>query len=512
MSNTDGGGALIVGVADDGTLVGTDLDAEWLRLRIYDHSQRMLTVAVGVHFVRGVRLLVLRCPEAIEPIRIDQKVRWRVNTSCVEVDPSTWHERRQIRLGFDWSAQGSSYLPGDVRLAALERARDFLRDSGEDHAQELAEATNEDLLSRLNVVTSDGRLTYAGAITFVGRETPALDYILRETAGGDSLNRIRRGRRSLLEELFDVEQAINSANPIRHLPEGLVSGQIRQLPSRAVREAVVNGCVHRDWLNLDPTLVEHTGSTLVVISPGGFVGGITPQNIITHPSQPRHRSLAELFAALRLGEREGIGFDRMVLDMVRFGYQPPIIEEIPGPHVRAALVARTIDESWMRQISRLDPLRLSRDLNSLLLLKRALEHWWVDVAVAAPLLQRSSLETEAAMEELAQGKANGQPIIEEVAGTPADAPRAWRISEEFLAALHRWDDRVGIRRRSPQRRDVALDYARARGRISSTELASIVKASPPNVGAVLKGLEQEGLLAPGRESRRGPGFFYVPVS
>jgi ATP-dependent DNA helicase RecG len=147
----------------------------------------------------------------------------------------------------------------------------------------------------------------------------------------------------------------------------------------------------------------------------------------------------------------------------------------------------------------------------LLLLKRALEHWWVDVAVAAPLLQRSTLETEAAIEELAHGTTNGQPVIEGIAGTPADAPRAWRISEAFLAALQRWDDRSGVRRRSPQRRDVALDYARARGRISTTELASIVKALPPNVGAVLKGLEQEGLLTPGRENRRGPGFFYVPV-
>jgi ATP-dependent DNA helicase RecG len=74
-----------------------------------------------------------------------------------------------------------------------------------------------------------------------------------------------------------------------------------------------------------------------------------------------------------------------------------------------------------------------------------------------------------------------------------------------------WDARSEFRRRSLQRRDIALDYARARGRISSTELASIFNAAPTNVGTVLKGLKQEGLLTPGRENRRGPGFFYLPV-
>ena len=52
----------------------------------------------------------------------------------------------------------------------------------------------------------------------------------------------------------------------------------------------------------------------------------------------------------------------------------------------------------------------------------------------------------------------------------------------------------------------------ARGRISSTELASIVGAAPPNVGPVLRKLEGQGQLEPGRQVRRGPGFFYRPAA
>ena len=46
MANTPGGGAVIVGIADDGTPIGTSLDAEWLRHRIWELTQRILTVNV----------------------------------------------------------------------------------------------------------------------------------------------------------------------------------------------------------------------------------------------------------------------------------------------------------------------------------------------------------------------------------------------------------------------------------------------------------------------------------
>jgi ATP-dependent DNA helicase RecG len=288
MANTDQGGALIVGAAHDGTLIGTELDVEWLRRRIYEFTQQRLTVVVTETAIGGARLLVLRSPEAVEPVRVNNRISWRVGDACVEIDASTWHDRRMRRVGYDWSAQATGLGPDAVRVAAVERARDFLRDSGESRSVELALLPTADLLSRLNVVTADGRMTNAGAIVFVGRpQDPALDYIRRDVAGGDSTNRVRLVGRGLIEELYEVEQAIRAANPTRHLPDGLVVGQTRRLPDLAVRESIVNGCVHRDWAQPDPTVVEHVGAALVVTSPGGFVGGVTPQNIITHPSQTR---------------------------------------------------------------------------------------------------------------------------------------------------------------------------------------------------------------------------------
>lgn len=510
MANSDGGGALVIGVADDGTVIGTQLDAEWLRRRIYDLTERELTCEVATRTLSGQRVIILRCPEAVEPIRVAGKVKWRVNDSCVEVDAASWHDRRNRRIGYDWSAVSSGHPLAAVRAPALERARDFLRASGEEHALDLAGATDIDLLTRLNVVLPDATLSNAGAVAFVGRDVPAVDYVRRESAGGDSTHRLRPARRGLVEELYDIEQAIRSANPVRHVSDGLVAGQVRQLPEGAVRETIVNGSVHRDWHTTDSTVVEHEGARLVVTSPGGFVGGVNPTNIITYPSQPRNRALAELFAALRVAEREGVGVDRMVREMVRHGHPAPVIEEIGGPRVRAVLVGDLVDQGWVRFVGQVHPAHRT-DLNSLLLLRRLVDRTWVDQNVAAPVLQRTSLEAAASLRALESATVAGGPVLTEVAGVPADGDPAWRLSAHAVAVLTAADRATGQRRRPPSRSDIATDWARHRGRISTTELGSIVGASPTNVGGVLKDLERAGVLAPGRDTRRGAGFFYVPA-
>lgn len=512
MANTPLGGYLVVGAADDGALIGTDLDVEWLRHRIYELTDRRLTVAASERTVGGVRLLALLCPEAVEPIRMSGRINWRVGTNCVEVDASTWHQRHLQRMGWDWSDQPSGLPASAARSSALERARWYLKSSGEEHAAGLAALDDRDLLGRLNVVNGDGVLSNAGVVAFVGRDVPAVDYIRRDRAGGDSVTRVRESNRGLIEDLYDVEQAIRAANPLRHLPSGFATGQMNVLPPLAIREAIVNGCVHRDWQSANPTLVEHVGPTLVVTSPGGFVGGVTPANIITHPSEPRNRALAELFARLRVAEREGVGFDRMVRDMIRLGHEPPIIEEVDGPQVRAVLLGNLVDEGWIRFLSRIEPDVHNSDLNSLLLLRRLADHRWADELVSAPLLQRNPVEARAALSELSRATIQHAHLTEPVDGTPDQAPPAWHLSAAALAELAEADKAAGYRRQQPDRRAIARDWAISRGRISTTELASIVGASATNVGSVLKRLEADGTLRPGRDGRQGAGFFYVPAT
>lgn len=509
MANTPGGGALILGAADDGDLIGTELDVEWLRHRVYELTGRALTISATPVDVRGVRLLVITSPEAIEPIRFNHRITWRVGDHCVEVDAATWHHRRMLQMRFDWSAQESNTPSTAAREGAVDIARDFLRASGESHAQELVSLPTPELLRRLNVVTADGYLTNAGVIAFVGRGDAALDYIRRDYAGADSRARVRSDQRSVLEELQEVLINVAANTATQHLRRGAVEGQVKEIPERAAREAIVNGLAHREWSLKQPTVLEHIGRTLRVTSPGGFFGGVNPDNIITHPSESRNPALTELFARIRVAEREGVGVDRMVAEMLRLGHEPPEIVEIDGPYVRTALVGEAADLAWIEWLSRLQPADTARDLNALLLLRRLVRESWVDISVAARELQLDERETAGALRQLSGVTMAGGPVLRPVALGTDELPPSWALSSDARQALEELDKMQGHLRTWPNRRRVATTYARVRGRISTTELATIVGAHFTNVGGVLKELESNGILKPSRANRRGPGFYYV---
>lgn len=269
---------------------------------------------------------------------------------------------------------------------------------------------------------------------------------------------------------------------------------------------------HREWGIAEPTVIEHVGRTLRVTSPGGFVGGVNEHNIITHPSRSRNRALAELLAALRVAEREGIGVDRMMRDMVAVGHQPPDIREIAGPYVRASLIGENLDVSWLLWLRFIEPRDERDDLNSLLLLRHLVLVGWIDASTAAPLVQLTIEEARGAIGRLATATLAGGPVIERTAGVPPNAEPAWHLSTEAVGHLQRIDKDYDRTRTWPARDEIAASYAATRGRISSTELGSLVGASATNVGGVLKRLEDQGILTPSRPNRRGQGFFYAAVS
>lgn len=507
LANTAGGGAVILGVADDGARIGTNLDPEWVRHRIWQLTEQKLTVTVREAQLDGSRILVLTTHEAIEPIRYSGKLTWRVDDNCVEVDATTWHSGKLQRSGVDWSAMPSGHTLGDVSAAAIEIARRYLHAAGDEAALDLASASDADLLRRLHLVDGEGRLTNAGSLLFIETPGVGIDYIRRDVPGGDSTSRVRSAR-PLLEQVWEVDQASQASNRMVHVPEGFAHGQLRAIPARAAREAIVNGVVHRDWLSPLPTTVEHVGDTLTVTSPGGFIGGIAPSNIITHPAVPRYRSLAEAMASLRLAEREGIGVDRMVRDMLAIGRPEPEISEADGPYVRVGLVGGEPDTQVVDFLTHLEPTAAGTDVDVLLLIDHLSRQGWVDVETAGPVLQRPPGETDAAISRLADAKVDGAPVITPVKGTPAGRPTAYRLGDAARAKLA---ERVNHLDTADGRTALILGWARSRGRVSTTEFADMTGLSVPYVGSLLTALEDEGLLSPGRANKLGRGFFYVPT-
>ena len=507
-----GGGAIVLGVADSGEVIGTELGVDWLRHRIYELTDHKLTVSAAALELRGGRVLELVAPAALEPIRFRSKIRHRVGQHCVEIDAATWADGHRLRLGYDWSAQPSGRTLADVRAGALEVARDFLRASGEAAAADLVTADDHDLVRRLNLSDDQNRLVNAGALLLCGGD-PMIDYRRREVAGGDAITRVQVAGRSLLEQFSQAMDAVRLHNPRVELEKGWIRGQTYRVPDLAAREALVNGITHRDWQSPAATEVEHVGDRYTVTSPGGFIGGVRPDNIITHPSAPRYPRLAQALATLRIAERQGIGVDRMHREMLYLGLAAPVIEQLPGPAVRTTLIGGPPMGIWRSFLASLEPPSAGDDLDFLLVLDLAARAGWVTGPTAARAVQRSEPETNDILARLTQVHLQGTalPVLVGVDGDPGAGREpyaaAWQLEHGVVARILRTGS---DRHRPPSRLSLLSAYAQERGRISSTEAASLLDTSASTARSLLDELERDGVLRPGREQRRGRGFFYVP--
>ena len=215
----------------------------------------------------------------------------------------------------------------------------------------------------------------------------------------------------LITQVDEVIRAAGGFIRVAHVrtgPSGAVHLRRRALPVIAAREAIVNGVVHRDWHSPDPTLVEHIDNMLIVSSPGGFIGGITTENIITHPPAPRYRSLAMAMAKLGLGRARGDRYrPGWWAPCSASGLRRPVITEINGPYVRVTLAGGHPDRETVDFLASVEPAALAGDVEVLMLLDLLCRRGWVDALTAAPDLQRRPSEMDERLDRLRQVHQDG---------------------------------------------------------------------------------------------------------
>ena len=501
MANTAGGGALVVGVDDrTGDIIGADTDPDWLRTRIYQLTGGRLAVNLRVAELRGRQILVVIVPQAVEPVPFKGRYTHRQGKHCVPVTNTELLQGIFSGMAADPSYQRSSIPLDDISP----RTQAVLRDLSARVDSTKASLPLRDLLVRLGLVFENSDyLNEAGRILLATRQRPSLDYTYRHVPGGPSSIRIHDHGRSLLEEIDLVEAAAKANNPVVEIITGFGVHRVRAIPQRSLREAILNGVCHRDWTHPDPTVVEHIGYQLRVTSPGGFVRGITADNIITHPSVPRYRTLTNAVRQLGLIEQEGVGVDRMVADLIRIGCNPPLIELIEDPSVQVILSGGRPDEDRYRLFGELQPRGASDDVDAALLIWRASHPGtpFLTAASCAALLQRTRHDAENAIRRVADYKLADLTNLFVAIPTPDGTPSAWQLSRTARDAL-----RV-LPPHDPA--TFALAWLSERGRISSTEYSALAGVSSVTAAAHLKALAEVGHMQPSWESGRGRGFHYV---
>lgn len=117
---------------------------------------------------------------------------------------------------------------------------------------------------------------------------------------------------SLLKQLNDAYDFIDLHNGTRAEIVGLYRSDKRNFPPEAVREALLNALVHRDYGYRAGTLISIFDDHLEFISVGGLVRGITFEDMMLGISMTRNENLANVFYRLALIEAYGTGVPKIL--------------------------------------------------------------------------------------------------------------------------------------------------------------------------------------------------------
>lgn len=405
MANTPGGGALIVGIEDKtGRIIGTELDIDWLRQGIFTRID--VAPDVVAKRVLGQRVLAIYVAAAAEPVEdTSDRLRWRVGDSCRPVDRAEWWEYQRAQAGFDPMAQVTTATLGDARPAALTLARKW------DPA--FAELTDEELLRGIGALDAEGFLSQAGKLLFTSLDRTAIELSIFDVHGGQVLNTVvPEPEKSCLEQLDYLEQALNVVNKNNTVAEGFVHKPVPEIPRLAVREAMLNAMIHRDWNRSEPIDVRwiELDSTLIVRSPGGFPAAITSENVLSNRAA-RYPALADLYRALGLVDKQGVGVDRMYQAMIALGHRPPTIEEIAGPFVETTLVGGRPVLPVLELVSSIVPEARQDDYRIAIVLYLLFQRPFITIDVVARGLQSGKEAARNALEAARQTTVAGEPLI-----------------------------------------------------------------------------------------------------
>lgn len=496
------GGAIVLGVADrvggPAAFVGTAVDPEWLRARLFNGTRPNLVVGVRELPYRGERLLVVDVPEGLD-LYTDSKGRAlaRAGSSCAPIPEEARRTLAWERRNPDATARPSQVDAADLDPEALAYCRNLLSRLP-DERSELARLRIRPMLRRLGLTGEDGGLVIAAEILLARPAVQTVAYLRRSAAGAEPqpartalplvlahrwlLDRVETNRRT---EITRVQ-----------LPDGQELA-IPDYPILAVDEAVTNALAHRDWLVEQPVVVDHSPQALRVWSPGGLPPGVEVEHLLSTVSRPRSPRLMNAMRVLGLAEATSRGVDRMYREMVRTGRDAPVIQA-DDYSVEVTFTSGSPNRAFASYVARL-PAELRNNTHVLLVLHAFCRRATLRIPAVATLLQLGAEEVAHVLTWMAS------PDIALIARTGRDG--GWRLRPEVQAAL---GTAVRYRTRLGGGDEQVVNHLKEYGWITNRTIRNLFHLDVQQARAMLNDLQRRGLVVkdPGSPAR-GPGVRWL---
>ena len=304
FANSDGG-VIYIGIDNQGNLTGIDnVDETYTRITNGIRDAIAPDVTMFVRYVlQDNKVIQIEVGEgSYKPYYLKAKgmkptgVYVRQGASSVQASPD--QIRKMIKESDGDNFEGSRCLEQDLTFSAAETA--FQR-YGVEFSVEKYRAlgiTQNDIYTNLALLLSD-QCHHTTKIA-VFKDEFCTEFRDSKEFGG-----------SVFKQFEDAVNYLALCNKTVSTIKGVVRTDKQDYPEEAIREALLNALVHRDYGFSGSIIINVNDSKMEFISLGGLLPGLSTEDIRIGVSQPRNKKLAEVFHRLRLIESYGTGIRRI---------------------------------------------------------------------------------------------------------------------------------------------------------------------------------------------------------
>jgi len=242
-------------------------------------------------------------------------------------------------------------LIDDLDESAIEIMKDKYSIKQKNHGFKFL--SKEQVLTDLDLLKS-GNLTNA-ALILLGKEdvlkeklpqaAVMLEYRTAESQiHFDNRQKFQQPFFVMVEKIWNLINLRNGSIPVR---EGVFNTfEIPLFNEEVIREALNNAISHRDYRRQSETIIKQYPLKMSIISAGGFPHGVSIDNLLSVPSTPRNRLLADVLSKTGLVERSGQGIDRIFINTLSEGKPDPDYSQSDNFSVNLTLSAEIEDKAF----------------------------------------------------------------------------------------------------------------------------------------------------------------------
>ncbi|RGH85564.1 hypothetical protein DW745_10305 [Ruminococcus sp. AM28-29LB] len=325
------GGTLYFGVEDNGEVTGCDgnYDLQNIIESIYEKTRPSIFVDPEEIEYNGKKVIALTvASDGITHATTDGRCLKRLGKNSKPFYPDEMSNRYSEIQSSDFSGRIlSDSTEDDINKLEVYKLKEKLKARNPEST--LADMDDIAFLRDLALIKYDGnniKLTVAGLL-FVGKEQsinrllPQAEviYLHYSETNLEEYDARLDMKAPIISVIDRLSEKIQDSNRIVNVQVGLFRLEIADFPEKVFQEALLNALSHRDYQSQGAVYVKHYPNKIVIENPGAFLDGITEENIITHPSVPRNKLIAETLQHLKYVQRTGQGVDIIFREMLSSG-------------------------------------------------------------------------------------------------------------------------------------------------------------------------------------------------